>query len=428
MMVFKKNINYLFLFFILTGPVVVFYSCNSATKLISRTKDLYTAGQYDEAIIAGKRATAANADNPDGWYWLAMSLFEKNQMTEAYNAFYYVTTLDTGMHALEAYRNMCLIDYEKGDYTSYSTNHDNAHKFHEAHYFSAGLEKPAEFMTTIDYYMGLIYSGEAEYHKAIVEFSGFGAFQPGQYTTYPYWTIHSCYVNRGWCYIKEGKDTAAFDDFTSAVKIDGDDNNKLKTDYNGMAWASYYLGKYKDALNAFNKAYSLAIPADTTLVTSIYRGEAYTYLALKDKLTALAQIEKIKTMDPDYDVNYDYAKIYFASGDKENAWKYLGGNGFIGVEAEFLSNEKVSGAKIIKLENNGPAMNAGLQKGDIITIIDSKKIESTISYRMIMHALVPGNIATIIIVRDGSQKSYSLKAESAEKEMAGDPVISKILK
>ncbi|MFH0866204.1 MAG: tetratricopeptide repeat protein, partial [Bacteroidota bacterium] len=417
----------LFVCFWLLCIIFFLYSCMTSSDSIVKTMNYYSAGKYDKAITAGKKATAINADKPEGWYWLAHALLAKDRKVEAYNAYYYVTTLSTGVQGLDAYKNMCIIDYQNKDYDAYKANYQKAEAFYNKHKLEAVFNKSGENMTTIYAYLGLIYYKDADYDNAIKAFDEIVKFNVDEYTTYPHWTNHLCYVYRGWCYLKTGLYAEAIADYKSAIKIDGNDKTKLKVDYRGKAWAEFYMEDYTNALKDFNTAYEYCISTDTVLLSSIYQGKAFTYLALKDKETALSIIEKIITIDPDYDTNDDFAKIYYASGEKEKAWKYRGGSGYIGVEAIYSKSGNTEGAKIRKVETGSPAIEAGLVKGDIITMIDSKKVNSDSSFTAASHALIPGTTATIKIIREGLEKSFTLTIVSAEEEMENAPLISKII-
>lgn len=423
----KKIIKNPFVYFLLLCIIFCFNSCISSSDYIVKTMNYYSAGKYDKAIAAGKKATAINADKPEGWYWLAHSLLAKDRKTEAYNAYYYVTTLSTGIQGLDAYKNMCIINYQNGDYDAYKANYQKAEAFYNKHKLEAAFNKSGENMTTIYAYLGLIYYKDVDYDNAIKAFDEIVKFNVDEYTTYPHWTNHICYAYRGWCYLKKEMYSEAVADYMSAIKIDGHDKTLLKVDYRGKAWAEFYLEDYTNALKDLNIAYEYCISSDTVLLSSIYQGKAYTYLALKDKETALSLIEKIKTIDPDYDTNDDFAYIYYASGEKEKAWKYRGGSGYIGVEAIYTKSGNTEGAKIRKVETDGPAMKAGLVKGDIIMMIASKKVNSDSLFTAASHELTPGTTATIKIIREGLEKSFSIMVESAEESMESAPLISKII-
>lgn len=423
----KNHLKSVSVYFLLSCIIFFLYSCMTTSDYIVKTMNYYSAGQYDKAIKAGKKATAINADKPEGWYWLALALLAKDRKVEAYNALYYVTTLSTGVQGLDAYKNMCIIDYQKGDYDAYKANYQKAEAFYNKHKLEAVFNKSGENMTTIYTYLGLIYYKDVDYDNAIKAFDEIVKFNVDEYTAYPHWTNHLCYIFRGRCYLKKEMYPEAVADYNSAIKIDGNDKTLLKEDYRGKAWAEFYLEDYTNALKDFNTAFEYCISTDTVLLPSIYQGKAYTYLALKDKETALSLIEKIKTIDPDYDTNDDFAYIYYASGEKEKAWKYRGGSGYIGVEAIYSKSGNTEGAKIRKVETDGPAIKAGLVKGDIITMIDTKKVTSDSSFTAASHALIPGTTATIIIIREGLEKSFTLTIVSAEEEMESAPLISKII-
>lgn len=84
----NKFIRYFIFNAFLFSSVMYLASCTSGRNMVTKTMNYYNAGLYDKAIAAGKKATAINADDPMGWYWLAHSLLAKVQKTEAYNAFF----------------------------------------------------------------------------------------------------------------------------------------------------------------------------------------------------------------------------------------------------------------------------------------------------------------------------------------------------
>jgi len=95
--------------------------------------------------------------------------------------------------------------------------------------------------------------------------------------------------------------------------------------------------------------------------------------------------------------------------------------GYLGIEGMDLSDEYVikdynkrNGTKLIsqpgvliqKLTDNGGALDAGLEKGDIITKIDGQKITSFGKLSFAIGSKNPGDKVSVTVLRDGKEKDY----------------------
>jgi serine protease Do len=104
--------------------------------------------------------------------------------------------------------------------------------------------------------------------------------------------------------------------------------------------------------------------------------------------------------------------------------------GWIGVQiqaitpeiAESLGLKSTKGALVAQPQRGGPAEQAGLKSGDVITALDGQKIDSPRELARKVAALGPGKIAEITYLRNGSEKTAKIKLGTLpnEKEAALD--------
>ncbi|HEY0264163.1 MAG TPA: PDZ domain-containing protein [Granulicella sp.] len=77
--------------------------------------------------------------------------------------------------------------------------------------------------------------------------------------------------------------------------------------------------------------------------------------------------------------------------------------------ASFFHLNDASGAIVAQVTPDSPASQAGLQRGDVIVQLDGKKIVSSSDLQMAVSQMQPGTGIALGILRDGSQKTLSLK-------------------
>lgn len=104
--------------------------------------------------------------------------------------------------------------------------------------------------------------------------------------------------------------------------------------------------------------------------------------------------------------------------------------GWIGVQiqqispeiAESLSLKTTKGALVAQPQRGGPAEQAGLKSGDVITAVDGAKIDGPRDLARKIAALGPGKTAELTFLRNGSEKTAKLKLGTlpAEKEAAAE--------
>ena len=63
-------------------------------------------------------------------------------------------------------------------------------------------------------------------------------------------------------------------------------------------------------------------------------------------------------------------------------------------------------AEVMEVQKGSPAAEAGLQKGDIITAIDGKKVGNIYDYMNRMKEFSPGQIISVDVLREGKSQIF----------------------
>lgn len=94
---------------------------------------------------------------------------------------------------------------------------------------------------------------------------------------------------------------------------------------------------------------------------------------------------------------------------------------YVGIEYRYLSKENTiynrmpEGALILRIIPGSPADKSGLQRGDIVTEVDNKKMDETTKISRIISSKNVGDEVTLKIDRDGSELTLKIKLESARQ-------------
>jgi putative serine protease PepD len=83
-------------------------------------------------------------------------------------------------------------------------------------------------------------------------------------------------------------------------------------------------------------------------------------------------------------------------------------HGFLGVQAGDSSSGSSTGATIASVESGGPAADAGLQAGDVVTAIDGRAIGDGKDLVAAIRALAPGEKVTLAVQRDGAERTVTV--------------------
>ncbi len=96
--------------------------------------------------------------------------------------------------------------------------------------------------------------------------------------------------------------------------------------------------------------------------------------------------------------------------------------GYVGI---FMAEEdpkdaegQVLGAKVIRLEEKGAGKKAGLLVGDIITAVEGFKVAGREALRNALENSRPGDSVTLLLLRDGEEKTYKLTLTASNNRPA----------
>ena len=365
---------------------------------------LYTEekGQHDEAIKNAKQGIAIDPNYARNWYWLGVAYARKGNYDEAIPAFKKVIELKpTDVQYQSSYDFLGWAYYLNGDY-------DEA-----INYFAESLKlspKDTSSLTGI----GWSYFWKADYDAALKYFNETVKIVYNENTL----------MARAWAYLSKGMINEAFGDAIGAISL----NPQKEGGYRIRGWVHYFRGNYKEALHELNLSIERIINDSLAPMARQHaiRGKAFSYLGLGDISTALSLVKSANDALK-YDVNHDISLIYFVAGDKDRAWEYRGGKGFIGAEIKDYKKGTVGGIEVVRTKAGSPAEKAGMLTGDIILKLNDADITGMMDFINKEKILIPGTIAKVKILREGMEKDLSLSVMSAEALMENDHLIASII-
>ena len=110
---------------------------------------------------------------------------------------------------------------------------------------------------------------------------------------------------------------------------------------------------------------------------------------------------------------------YYIPASRYGAYKEQMNNAYIGIGVTIQADAASEGILIIKVEANGPAMEAGLEPGDLIVAVGQTRISGmTIAE---VRELVKGKEGTYVeltVVRSGAEQSFSVERRTVEVAVA----------
>lgn len=292
-------------------------------------------------------------------------------------------------------------------YSDFKRDYDKA-----ISYFNSSLEIKPNDLNSLDG-KGWSYYQKGNYANSIKSFSGALEIKPNYV---------DALVGRGWSYYRKSNFEKAILDFNGALAINPNHTNML----NVRGWAFYFTGDFEKAIKSFNKTIENIESTNKDILKDALRGKAFSYLGLGDGQTAINLINKAKEA-LDYDTSYDLSLLYYLIGNKEQALKYRGGGGMIGVEVRDYKMGNRSGAKVVRALPKGPMEKAGVLASDVIIELNNIDIVGMQDLVKNSKKLVPGTIAQIKILREGVEKNLTFQVGSAEALMEQAPLIAPII-
>lgn len=111
--------------------------------------------------------------------------------------------------------------------------------------------------------------------------------------------------------------------------------------------------------------------------------------------------------------------------------------GYVGIQGMDLSNDRAirdynrqnntdfktrQGVLVVGLAEDGGAMEAGIEEGDIIKEVDGKRVTTFNALSVTVGAKNPGDIVKVLVERDGKEKLYNVKL----RDLQGNTVIRSV--
>jgi serine protease Do len=103
-------------------------------------------------------------------------------------------------------------------------------------------------------------------------------------------------------------------------------------------------------------------------------------------------------------------------GSVERGWIGVKVQGVNQAIAESLGMRNAEGALVDEVQDGGPAAQAGVQPGDVVTAVNSDAVKNSRDLAKKIGAVPPGTKVTLSVRRDGEQKQIALTL----KRMPGD--------
>ncbi len=120
-------------------------------------------------------------------------------------------------------------------------------------------------------------------------------------------------------------------------------------------------------------------------------------IPIEDAISYATQIEKNKK------VERPYVGIQAVNTNQIGAVMY---GGFQNTDTE------EEGAVVVSVENDSPAEEAGIQKGDIIVKVNDDQVTNVAKFRYYLYENDPGDTITITLNRDGKDKTVKVKLDT----------------
>lgn len=94
-------------------------------------------------------------------------------------------------------------------------------------------------------------------------------------------------------------------------------------------------------------------------------------------------------------------------------------NSALGMKVETLGSEvrkrlKIeAGVQVVEVDESGPASDAGIQKGDVITMIDNREVESIDDFEEITDQLQSGKSVALLVQRRAGPVFLAIRPEDS---------------
>ncbi len=382
-------------------------SASRAIPITAQSSALVRQGRYDEAIANLSKAAKDHPDKGYVWYWLAEAYKGKRDYSSAIKCFEKALSLELSPgQKKSAYGDL-------GWCYFWTMNYPKA-----IDSFSEALKLDPRWKDAI-FGRAFSYKQIGRFQEAIEDFTKHLELEPN---------YKSSIVARAWCYFYMRQYRQGLADFNRAEALEGGTNQYwLPNILTGQGWCNYGLGNFKVALAKFDQALKVLAPGDKNLLRLAYRGMAFVQAALGHYPASFRAIEKART-SKDYDMRWDLAMLQYVAGNKQAAWKLIGGAGYLGASLQPLSPDKGPGVTVVRVDPGGPAERAGVHPGDVIAEFQGRPVADLQILVKQVKATPPGTRVQLVVRRQGRQVRIPVIMGQADELIRDQPLLAPIFK
>ena len=411
-------------------PVLVFLfgqtvMAASAEKHTDKAYEYYQKGEFEKVLEYTNKALKEDSAYGSAWYWKAVALSSLSQSEQA--LFAYDKVIENKESAgksqiLDSYYNLCLYNFNLGDYEKSIRYGQKGISYFD--YNSLDIDKDFGYEKDggLHDHTGWSYYNKGEYAEAKNTFQEV-VIMPDVYDGT---NVSSCFMGLGWTNIELKQYPKAADNFTKALnKISEGDIGARWNAYAGTGWSRFYMGEFERALEAFNQSLGYT-GSDAVRARVITVAKAFTYLGMRDTITAFGLVDRAKEIDETFDRYSTLQRMYYALGNKEEAWKLKGGSGYLGIQGVDYDQNGTTGCKVVKVYENTPAKQSKILVGDVIFKINDNSITGFNDLGKTVVKIDPGTIAKFEVLREGIRRMMYVEIGSYDLVFDSDKVIATI--
>ncbi|HQN34057.1 MAG TPA: PDZ domain-containing protein [Sedimentisphaerales bacterium] len=397
--------------------------CSSANApngyIMTAKRMIEVEGRYDDAIAFLQERSQRSPKAAPVWYWLSIAYQRKGQYEQAVSAMDRAFASDSP--------KMSKIWYPSAyDYRGW------------AHYHTGNLPAAlADFNRALDVAdnpfirqevlrgRGWVRLFSGQYPEAIADFTQTFSLIEGSNRP----ALLDAWLGRAWSRYMSAEYSGALADLELAWRASDTDNHADRTRILWLrSWSKYYLGDFNGAIEDANLSLALNVDGRPMGLDDPRRVLGFAHLALGHDEEARNAIEKAVAEPRGLATDRDLGLIYLVQGQREKAFSFWGGAGWLGVDIMDYKEGDVSGVRIVHVFSASPAQAAGLLRGDVVLAIDQQPTRSAAELTGAVKLRRSGETVQVDILRNAARSSHAVTVASAESHMAALPLLAPVLK
>lgn len=397
--------------------------CNSADApngyIMTAKRMIEVEGRYDDAIAFLQERSQRSPKAAPVWYWLGIAYHKKGQYEQAVSAMDRAFSCDSPKMAEAwyptAYDYRGWAHYHSGNLDAALADFNNALKVAD----NADVRQDALRGR------GWVHLFSDRYPEAIADFTqAFALIKDGNRVA-----LADAWLGRAWSRYKSGDYAGALRDLELAWRAtDPRDAGGRARILWMRSWSKYYLGDFNGAVEDSNLSLTLNVDRQAMGMDDPRRVLGFAHLALGHDEEALNAIQKAIAEPRGFATDRDLGLMYLVQGQREKAFSFWGGAGWLGLEIHDYSEGGVAGVRIASVASGGTAKAGGLRVGDVILAIDQQPVTNSKDVPQQVSALRPGQTIQVGILRNGTRSTQKVTIGSVEEYLAGVPILAPVLK